>query len=249
MMGSHLKESVIILCGGLGTRLKSTIGDVPKSLALISGKPFVEYLFDALAEQGATHVIMATGHLGDQLEPVCGDGSRWGLTIEYSREATPLGTAGALRLAEPQCLTDWVVVMNGDSFLPVDYQSLVAGHRHHGGSATMVVSRVQDRRRFGTVAIDDHSRVIDFLEKDAQGEGWVNAGVYVFSRAVLRSLRSGNVSLEEEILPDLARRSDLYAHLSQASLVDIGTPESFAASQLHFGAGGFSAYGSSPPPS
>ena len=137
----------IMLVGGLGTRLRSVVPSSPKVLASIGEKSFLELLVCQLRSQGIRRLVMCTGYLADQIESKFGDGRGWDVSIEYSKEEMPLGTAGAVKLAQ-RYLRDVpeFLVLNGDSFLEVDFQSLMAFHRGHDGAiATMAVLRVRTR--------------------------------------------------------------------------------------------------------
>jgi len=227
--------SVIVLSGGFGTRLRSALADQPKCLAPVCGRAFIDYLLESVAAAGFEHVVLATGYLAGEVQQHCKEGQDWGLKISYSREEEPLGTAGAMRLAEPICRGDIVIVMNGDSHVSVSFEKLLSYHARHQGAATMVLAEVQDRRRFGTVEFERGGRVIRFEEKGGHGAGWVNAGVYALDREVLNSVPEGNVSFEHVTLPSLLSSHDLYALPVESELVDIGTPDSLASAQSYLG--------------
>jgi NDP-sugar pyrophosphorylase family protein len=175
---------------------------------------------------------MCTGFLADQIEQEFGDGSRWGVTIEYSREAEALGTAGAIKLAEPYLANiSELLVMNGDSFLELDFQKLIGFHREHGGKASIAVRRVPDAARYGTVHLQNNNRVVRFSEKTGDhGSGLINGGVYAFNRAVLDVIPERPASLEKDILPGLIEQG-VFALEQHGMFIDIGTPEDYARAQ------------------
>ncbi len=223
-----------VLAGGLGTRLHSVVRDRPKALAPIIGRPFITYLLDLLSEAGLEHVILCTGFLGDQIEETVGD--RYGeLWVEYSREHKPLGTGGALEYALPFIETDDVLVVNGDSYCGADLRALAEFHRARGARATVLLTEVEDTSRYGRVRVEEDGRVVGFDEKDGlSGAGWINAGVYLIERELLKAIPSGRqVSLEREIFPQWIGRG-FYGWKGAGRFLDIGTKESFAEAQQFF---------------
>lgn len=223
--------TAIVLSGGMGTRLRSVLPDLPKSLAPVQGRAFIDHVLDGLSAQGIRQVVLATGFKAQAVEEHCGDGSRWGVTITYSREDEPLGTGGAIRLAEPLCEGDPVLAMNGDSLVQLNLEQMLAEHTASGTAVTVAVCRVHDKRRFGSVDVADDGRVLGFSEKGEAGTGWVNAGVYAIDRRTLRDLPTGNLSMEHDVLPQLASSGRVTAFKLSGDLLDIGTPESLARSQ------------------
>lgn len=223
----------IILVGGLGTRLRSVVPSKPKVLASIGDGSFLDLLVRQVRSQGVCRLVMCTGYLADQIEDRFGDGSRWNVSIEYSKEETPLGTAGALKLTQryvrniPEFL-----VLNGDSFLEINFQDLISFHRKHPGAvATMAVVRVEDAGRYGTVKVDASDRVNGFAEKTgSNAPGLVNGGVYVFSQSVWQSIPEGPASLERDVFPHLVNQG-VYAREQRGMFVDIGTPADYVRAQ------------------
>ena len=176
----HGAPTVVILAGGLGTRLRSVVTDRPKVLAEVQGRPFLSYWLDRLALQGFHDVVVCTGHLADQVERCFG--AEYGpIQLRYSVETEPLGTGGALRLALNQVRTDLVMVLNGDSFCEVDLASFWRSHKDRRSSASLVVQYESDTRRYGRITMQSDSRLENFLEKsDIHRAGWINAGIYLF---------------------------------------------------------------------
>jgi D-glycero-alpha-D-manno-heptose 1-phosphate guanylyltransferase len=219
----------ILLVGGMGTRLRSVAPSTPKALVSVGEKPFLELLVRQLAYQGFHRLVMCTGYLGDQIENEFGDGRSRDVSIEYSKELQPAGTAGAVKLAQ-HLLRDVpeFLVMNGDSFLEIDLQKLIWFHRAHGGLASMAVQKVKNASRYGTVKLDAGGRVIGFLEKTgSDAPGIINAGIYVFDRAVLEHIPDGPASMERDVFPELLKHG-IYALEQHGMFIDIGTPEDYA---------------------
>jgi D-glycero-alpha-D-manno-heptose 1-phosphate guanylyltransferase len=226
------RTKAVLLVGGLGTRLRSVVPSQPKPLAPVGDKSFLELLVEQLRKQGIQRLVMCTGYLADRFEAEFGDGREWGVTIEYSKEPNPLGTAGAVKFARPylQDLPDFLV-MNGDSFVEADFHQLFRSHRAHGGLVSIVVVEVDNACRYGTVEMDDTGRVRRFLEKTGNhAPGIVSAGVYIFSRAILEHIPEGPASLEGNVFPQLLDQG-VFAFKQNGVFIDIGTPEDYARAQ------------------
>jgi NDP-sugar pyrophosphorylase family protein len=218
----------VLLVGGLGTRLRSAVPSSPKALASIGDRPFLELLVRQLSSQGVCQLVMCTGYLSGQIEERFGNGSHLGVTIEYSKETVPLGTAGALKLAGPYLQNESeFLVLNGDSFLDIDFGKLINFHRKHGRLPTMTVVPVQNASRYGTVRVGADSRMVDFAEKTGEdAPGIINAGVYVFNNSVLASIPNAPGSLERDIFPILQKQG-MNTFEQQGLFIDIGTPEDY----------------------
>ena len=224
---------VVILCGGLGTRLQPVLAGVPKGLAPVGDRPFLEIQIELLREQGARHFVLCVGHLAEQIQQTFGDGRRWGVRIDYSLEGEQLlGTGGALKLAE-RFFQPRALVLNGDTYLAINYELLLKHHlkekqRSHV-PATLTLARADDAKRFGTVLLDDSGRFLTgFREKDATaaGVGWLNAGAYVLERTLLDGMRPNEpASLERDVFPGALRAGGKVAALTCSQpFYDIGTP-------------------------
>jgi NDP-sugar pyrophosphorylase family protein len=232
---STLAETpVLILCGGLGTRLREVVSDRPKGLAPIGDTPFLRIQIELLKRQGACRFVLCVGHQADLIRDYFGDGSALGIQVAYSVEehGKLMGTAGAIRLALDY-ITPRAMVLNGDTYLDVNYADVLAHHLASGTIGTLTVSRLNDASRFGTVALDESERyVTGFLEKQAtpvgQG-GWLNAGVYVLERELVEAIPTDRpVSIERETFPGvLAGGGKVAAFRCRAPFYDIGTPDDF----------------------
>ena len=223
----------LILAGGLGTRLRSAVPDRPKPMALVAGRPFLEYVVSSLRRGGVQTIVLAVGHQADKVQRHFGDGARWEVSIRYSQEDAPLGTGGAVKLAGSVLTGDRFLLLNGDSFLELDYGELVRYHAAKRGLVTVAVTRVADRARYGAVDLDGGGAIIAFSPpRVAKGAGWVNGGVYVVSRGVLDQIAPTRpVSLETEVLPHLVGRG-LYGYpAADRYFIDIGTPASYRDAQ------------------
>jgi NDP-sugar pyrophosphorylase family protein len=205
------------------------VPSTPKPLASVGDRPFLELLVRQLRYQGIRRLVLCTGYLAHEIENELGDGSTWDVSIEYSREPRPMGTAGAVKFAAPLLreTTDFLV-MNGDSFMEIDFRQLVDFHRKSGGIASMAVLRMKNEMRYGTVRVDAKGRVSGFTEKtDVDSAGFVNAGIYIFNRRILERLPEAPASLERDIFPNLLNEG-IYASEQHGLFIDIGTPEDYA---------------------
>lgn len=222
----------LVLCGGLGTRLRSVYDAGPKALAPIGGRPFLGYMLDWLRGQGVRRAVLCVGYRAEQIQDLypAGQGDP---RIAYSVEPEPLGTAGALKYAESRFEGDRFFVVNGDSLADVSLAALLAFHSEKHAAMTLATVPVESTGRFGSVEIDAEGRVTGFREKAETGHGVheVNAGVYVMERALLEEIPAARkVSLEREIFPALAGRG-LYGFKTGGSFIDIGVPDDFASAQ------------------
>ena len=226
-----------ILVGGLGSRLRPAVTGHPKALANVGERPFLTYLFDQLVAAGTRDVVLCTGYLGDQIPMIFGESYRT-LRLSYSRESTPLGTAGALRLALPLFNSNPVLVMNGDSYCDANLKEFWFWHGRRQAAATLLLTKVLDSERFGQVKVDQDGLVTDFKEKGSGGGlGWISSGIYLLSRDWLAEIPADRaVSLEREVFPNWIGRR-LYGFQWEARFVDIGTPEAYESAQSFFATG------------
>ena len=236
-----MNERTFVLCGGLGTRLRDAVGGVPKVLAPVAGRRFLDLFVGALHRAGIRRIVLLAGHLADQVAAHVRGPLRHAfpdVEIVVSVEPMPLGTAGAL--AHARALVDGTcLLLNGDTYVELDAQALLAAHRRAGSLVTIAAVRVADRAWFGALDVAADGRLRGFLEKGATGAGLVNAGVYVLEPRVLDCITPGRaVSLEREVLPALvAAHEPVRVVTLPGSFVDIGTPESWSAFSREVAAG------------
>lgn len=225
---------VIVLCGGLGTRLRPAVADRPKALARVGGTSFLALQLELLRDAGARRFVLCVGHMAEHIAAEFGDGSALGVRIDYSRDGEKLlGTGGALKRAE-RFFAPAAVVVNGDTYIDVNLERLAGAHataRERGAVATLTLTEMLHADRYGTVSLDANGWVSDFHEKDPAGSGWVNAGVYVIERELLDRIPAGEVaSLERDVFPDaIADGLTLAAYAHDGPFHDIGTPEALLA--------------------
>src|SRR5437867_1890253 len=220
-----------VLCGGHGTRLRPVLSDRPKSMALISGTHFMQWLLDRLRCQGVDDVILGTGYMAEKIESYFGSGNDLGMRISYSREDEPLGTGGALKLAEP-LISDPVLVLNGDSYVEWSLVAILELFIAKDADMVVVLQAVADVTRYGRVALDHHGRITQFIEKGVRGgPGLINAGVYLLRKQIVRDLPAGAaISLEKEVFPRVLGRR-VYGLVCTGLFIDIGIPNDLKRAQ------------------
>jgi D-glycero-alpha-D-manno-heptose 1-phosphate guanylyltransferase len=221
----------IVLAGGLGTRLRSVVPDLPKPMAPIGGRPFLAWLLDDLERAGIQHAILAVGYRYEAIQDYFG--THYGsLALSYSIEQEPLGTGGAIRQAMACADGDNTLVLNGDTYLELDYTSMLSAHRLAGARITMAACHVGEVGRFG--AMDLHEgRVVGFAEKGRVGAGYINGGVYILSQKIFDGAGlPDRFSFESDfLLPHLDQLRPL-AFPVEGSFIDIGVPEDYARAEL-----------------
>jgi len=224
---------VVILCGGLGTRLRDEIGESQKTMVVIDDRPFLDIIILHLKKQGFKRLILCTGYQSRHVEDYYRQ-QDLGISIDFSQEADPLGTGGALKQAQQMIQSDIFFVMNGDSFCPLGYQDLLAFHLLKGALATIVVHPVDEAGDFGTVAFDDNNKIKFFYEKISEcqlasgAQCMVNAGIYCFDRKIFVFMPPDPAfSMEQDLFPKLVDK-DLFAFEEKQPFIDIGTPQRLA---------------------
>jgi NDP-sugar pyrophosphorylase family protein len=225
-----------VLAGGLGLRLRPAVGDLPKVLAPVGGRPFLDYILRQLAFNGVRRATVCTGYGADRVEAFLAEHAPRDMEVGSSRERRPLGTAGAVRQAWAGLEDDTMVVLNGDSFFDVPIAQLIAAHRAAGASATLAVRRTDEAGRYGTVEVSSDGWVTAFREKAEAGPGLMNGGVYVVDRHALEGLAAGKpASLEKDVFPGLTtgrrppegQSGGLLAVEFAGFFVDVGIPADY----------------------
>ena len=223
-------DEVILLAGGLGTRLRAEVPDVPKPLAPVAERPFLLWLLDAYAAAGMRRVILAIGYRGEQIASLVGDA--WcGMTIAYSREETPLGTGGAVVQAAALVQGEGVHLANADTYLRYSPSALEVATRQQDALLGVALASVPDVGRYGAVDVAA-GRVVGFREKGGHGDGLINAGSYFLTREGLAALpRRRAYSFEEQVLLPWSRAGRLAAFTATSAFMDIGVPEDYRRAQ------------------
>lgn len=220
-----------ILCGGLGTRLGTHAGAVPKALASVGGRPVVEHLIGNAKAAGVTDVILLTGHLGEQIEEVVGDGSRLGIRARYFQEETPLGTTGGIKATESEWDDDFLVLY-GDVMLNMDLGRMIEFHKRNRALATLALHPNDHPFDSDLAELDSERRITAFHSKPhpagAHLHNMVSAAAYVLSPEILASLPAGEKKdFGRHIFPKLVDTGRLFGYVTAEYLKDLGTPDRY----------------------
>lgn len=217
---------VIILSGGLGTRLSSVIENIPKVMAPINGKPFLTYMLDNMCKSGVKKVVLATGYRKEYIKDYFGDEYK-NIKIEYSEEEYPLGTGGAIKKALKLCNNDNVIITNGDIFTNIDYKKIYSSHIDSNSDVTLSLLEMENFDRYGSIEIDG-SRIINFKEKEYVEKGYMNVGCYVFKRDILDKLNfEEKFSIEKDFFMQYVNSMNFSHYIYDDIFVEIGIPEDY----------------------
>lgn len=219
----------VVLAGGFGTRLRSVVADVPKPMAPVGGRPFLDYVLAGLARKGVTRTVLSVGFMSEKIIAHFGE-SHGAMVLDYEIENEPLGTGGAVAAALRRCAGDAVLVLNGDTYLDLELQALIAHWQVH--RVPVIVARaVDDVARYGQLDVAG-GRVLRFVEKGGHGPGLINAGVYVLPRSLFAEhLPPIPFSLEAGFLAGYVATHPTDAFVTRGEFIDIGIPEDFARAQ------------------
>ncbi|MDI6731858.1 MAG: NDP-sugar synthase [Candidatus Margulisbacteria bacterium] len=222
----------VIIAGGLGTRLRPLTCNTPKPIVPLVNIPFVVHQIEQLVQHGADEVILNLHYLSDDIRKVLDDGKQWGIKIHYSIEETPLGTAGAVKNAEPYFDDGPMIILNGDVLTDTNISKVLKFHREKKARVTLTLVEVDDPTPFGLVVTGQDGRVIEFIEKPS----WervvthnINAGIYVVDPAIFKKVPKGvPYSFERELYPSLLAAGEaIFGYLSTSYWIDIGNPEKY----------------------
>ncbi|MFT3750598.1 MAG: nucleotidyltransferase family protein [Agriterribacter sp.] len=229
-MANKVTEA-IILAGGLGTRLRSAVPDLPKCMAPVNGKPFVEYVINNLRNQGIQKFVFALGYKSEAFDDFLNT-----LLAEHeyaiSLEDEPLGTGGAVRLAANVTSGENVLVTNGDTLFKADIQQVAAFHKSRFAGCTLSLKPMKDFNRYGAVELDAKGRVKDFKEKQYFARGLINGGVYLLNvRSFQKIPFPEKFSFEKDYLEKYYAEGNIYGIAQDAYFIDIGIPEDYDRAQ------------------
>jgi N-acetyl-alpha-D-muramate 1-phosphate uridylyltransferase len=212
----------VILAGGLGTRLRPFTEHIPKAMVPVRGKPFLEHQILLLKSQGIEEILLLVGYRGDQIKEFFGDGSKYAIRISYSHEETLRGTGGALKLAQPKLQSNFLL-LNGDTFLPMKYQSAIDCFLKFRAWGLVVVYKDDGLLPKDNLAVSSEMEVIDSDPKCARLTH-INAGVMILSNRVLDMIPEAQAySLENDLFPKLIARKSLWAYETHIRYYDMGT--------------------------
>ena len=218
---------VVILCGGLGTRLKTLFPNTPKALASINGVPFLDKLMKIINMQGFEKFILCVGHLKQQI--IDRYSKTTNFDVRYSLETDQLGTGGAIKNALPLIENKFFIAMNGDSFCNVSLKSLIEFHQKNNADISIVISPADiERDDVGNIVIDKNNKIISFSEKTKKTpRHYINAGIYVINKSAVDSFDAEKFSLEVDLFPKLIKIKNIYGFETSNLIYDIGTPKRY----------------------
>lgn len=227
-------DTVIILAGGLGTRLKSILPETPKCLAPINNKPFVGLLINYLKNQGVTNFIFSLGYKSELVVNYLRD--EFGDTnIDYSIEDEQLGTGGAIKLALSRVLSDDVLVINGDTFFNNNLNLFYIFHKQNNSKFTIALTKVENNNRFGSVVLNDKKEVTDFFEKNQSSSVLINAGQYIINKVEFLNYNTENkFSIELDFFQNNSIKKVIYGYEYISDFIDIGIPDDLIRAQTFF---------------
>ncbi|MFC2101436.1 nucleotidyltransferase family protein [Bacteroidota bacterium] len=225
----------IILAGGFGTRLQKVLNDRPKSMALVNGRPFLEYLLDFLKASGVTHVVLSVGYLREMIMDHFGSVYR-DVRIDYAVEEEPMGTGGGIRLALWKVEGMRAFAMNGDSMFRVDLNKMMVTHTKKKADMTIALRELEDTGRYGRVTMNRNRRIEGFEEKqEGAGRGYINGGIYVIEKMFLLEPEfRGRFSIEKDCFENYFSTSRMFGFPSKSYFIDIGIPDTYKQAQDDF---------------
>jgi len=220
---------VIVLAGGLGKRLRNAVPDLPKPMAPIGDRPFLEILLDSLSEKGFSRVILSVGYRAERIMEYFGDQHR-NMELVYQIESKPLGTGGAIRVSMNLCNEENIYIINGDTFLDFEIEELDK-YLKKRGNPIIVARSVEDASRYGKLEVKGGC-LVGFVEKGINGPGLINAGCYVLKKDMLNEYSNGEkFSFESDYLPDAIHQVQFDVFESKGMFIDIGIPQDYERAQ------------------
>lgn len=230
------KIDVIILAGGLGTRLRQVVSELPKCMAPVCGKPFLSYILNYLKRFNINKVILSVGYLRESIiQYIDNHKDSFSFDFDFAVEETPLGTGGGIKLALSKATTQNVIVLNGDTFFDVNLNALIINHLQSDKDVTLALKPMTDFERYGNVILDKNGNVVEFQEKKFCAKGQINGGVYVMRRknSIMDALPE-KFSFETEVLQKQAKVLNINGYICDNYFIDIGIPEDYAKANVEF---------------
>lgn len=229
-----MKIDVVILAGGLGTRLASVVSDVPKPMAPVAGEPFIEQILKTLPSAHIGKIILAVGYKYEKIEEHYGSDYK-GIPLIYSIEEEPLGTGGGIGLALQKADASHILILNGDTFFDVNLEELIQVHNEENALLTLALKQVESPDRYGTVLLENNT-IVRFQEKQVGlPTGLINGGVYLASNELIGELPTEEkYSFETEVLEAKVKTKKLKGYISKGLFIDIGIPQDYERAQSIF---------------
>jgi len=230
-----MSNEAIVLAGGMGTRLKKVVSDLPKPMASINGKPFLEYLINYLAKNEINHIILSVGYKSELIKDYFGNRFNT-VKISYATEQSPLGTGGGIRLALQQAKSNHVFIVNGDTLFNIKLQKLAQYHQQKNAILSVALRRMEDGSRYGSVVIDENNRIKAFTEKNAYVQNvLINGGTYFIDKPLfLKTKFPDKFSFEKDYLEKYFKANKFYGFDFDEYFIDIGLPSTYKQAQNDF---------------
>ncbi|GAC1542403.1 MAG: mannose-1-phosphate guanyltransferase [Candidatus Velthaea sp.] len=227
----------VVMAGGEGSRLRPLTSRLPKPLAPVANKPVMEHIIDLLKRHGITEVVATLHYLADEIESYFGDGSAFGVKMHYVVEDTPLGTAGAVKMAQHLLRDDTFLIISGDALTNIDLTEMLAYHRRHDAAATIALQRVSNPLEYGVVVTDEHQQITRFLEKPSWGDVFsdtINTGMYVLQPEILDYMQAGrNYDFSKDLFPRMLHENRrVQGYITSAYWTDIGNLQAYHQANL-----------------
>ena len=216
---------VIILAGGFGTRLRGVINDIPKPMAPVNQKPFLEILLDKLIKQSFNSVTLSVGYKWEVIQKHFGDKYR-GLKLNYAVENTPLGTGGGIKLAMNKKPSENYLILNGDTLFDINLNEFIKYHKESKSDISIALKEMKNPHRYGTVDLEEN-RIVKFIEKRAIDFGIINCGIYLINNRILNELPEGKYSFEK-FMETNTNRLNINGKIFSDYFIDMGIPEDYA---------------------
>jgi D-glycero-alpha-D-manno-heptose 1-phosphate guanylyltransferase len=225
-------KDAIVLAGGLGTRLKSVVSDLPKPMALVDEKPFLTYILDWLSYYNISRVILSVGYKWKIIREQFGYRYK-SMDLTYSVEDYPLGTGGAISKALQLSNEENVFIINGDTFFDINLKSFIEYHKNCRFDISIALKQMKNFDRYGTVCMDTSNHIYDFLEKKPKIDGLINGGIYILNKDITELFpKKEKFSFEKDFLECVAINLKLGGFLQDSYFIDIGVPEDYLKAQI-----------------
>ncbi len=225
-------NTAIVLAGGLGTRLRHLVSDLPKPMAPVAGKPFLEFVLTYLVRQGFKNAILSVGYKHESINMHFG-ASFGNLQLEYVVEAFPLGTGGGIKKCLQHCPGDEdVLIVNGDTYFPVDIAEMYKLHLHKHANLTIALKELTNCDRYGTVELNKYQQIISFRDKSLRINSLINGGLYICNTQLIKLLPEQEVfSFETDFLNQSTPEKQIFGYVDKGYFIDIGVPDDYHRAQ------------------
>ena len=232
-----MMKECIILAGGFGTRLQSVVKDVPKCMAEVANKPFLEYIFNYLENERFNHIILSLGYKSEYILSWLETQNR-SFTISYVIESEPLGTGGGIKLAFDNVKSNKAFVVNGDTFFDVSTNDVALLHNKHNADLTIALKPMSNFDRYGSVQLNEEDRIIKFNEKQFCEKGLINGGIYLIDKEIFSKLDlPEKFSFEQDVMESQLQKISIYGCIQDQYFIDIGIPTDFEKANIDFSLG------------